>query len=107
MPQWAAGYGLQLEYLMTHDPEMRALIAAAPQAGRILRPLLHMCGITPHPDVLPPLPPRVRRTASPRPERPGPQSPGQASPDISAKRPRLRKIPARPALAVHGPPKPA
>ena len=43
VPLWAAGYGGKILYLLDH-PEMRDLIAAAPQAGRLLRPLLWMTG---------------------------------------------------------------
>ena len=57
VPQWAAGCGGQVLHLLD-EPEMRDLIAAAPQAGRLLRPLLWMTGR--HcPDFLA-LPPRVR-----------------------------------------------
>ena len=42
----------QLEHWLTTNPELGKLLAAAPQAGRILRPLCHMLGI--------PLPPALR-----------------------------------------------
>ena len=57
----------QLEILIGR-PEMAELLAAAPQAGRILRPLCRMLGIRPVPPVLR-LPPRPRR---PRPPKPAP-----------------------------------
>jgi hypothetical protein len=44
----AAAYGGQVEHLLA-DPEMAALLAAAPQAGRILRPLCRMLAIRPGP----------------------------------------------------------
>src|SRR5947209_16938317 len=44
----AAAARSQLEYLLA-DPEMAALLAEVPQAGRILRPLCHMLGIPPVP----------------------------------------------------------
>ena len=47
------------------DPEMRALLAAAPQAGRILRPLWRKLSPRPLPAVLR-LPPRVRKPRPPR-----------------------------------------
>jgi len=46
------------------DPEMRALLAASPQAGRILRPLWRKLSPRPLPDVLR-LPPRPRRAKPP------------------------------------------
>ncbi len=51
----------QLESLLA-DPELGALLAQAPQAGRILRPLCHMLRIEPPPSL------RLPR----RPRRPGP-----------------------------------
>jgi len=42
----------QLEHWLTANPELGKLLAAAPHAGRILRPLCHMLGI--------PLPPALR-----------------------------------------------
>jgi hypothetical protein len=42
----AAGYGSQLNHLLS-EPETAALIAAAPQAARLLRPLCRMLGISP------------------------------------------------------------
>src|SRR6185312_11003612 len=71
----AAAYGSLLQHLLA-DPEMAALIAAAPQLGRVLRPLCRMLGIDPGPARLPRRPrdpeaPRRRATrrkrASPRP----------------------------------------
>ncbi len=55
--------------LAWEEPEMRALFDAAPQVGRILRPLAHMLG-APLPEWLR-LPKRVRKSTSPR---PSPQS---------------------------------
>ena len=73
VPQWAAGCGGQVLHLLD-EPEMRELIAAAPQAGRLLRPLLWMTG-RPCPDFLA-LPPRIPAPKDPlatgpvRPRRP-------------------------------------
>ncbi len=66
----AAGYGSQLEALL-NDSETAALLAAAPSAGRILRPLCRMLGVT-LPDFLqlPPRPPRPRPPRAPGPLRP-------------------------------------
>jgi hypothetical protein len=47
------------------DPEMRALLAASPQAGRILRPLWRKLSPRPLPAVLR-LPPRPRKLRPPR-----------------------------------------
>ena len=46
VPQWAAGYASQLRVVLA-EPEMVALIAAAPQARRALRPMCRMLGIEP------------------------------------------------------------
>ena len=52
------GHASQLEHLLNH-PDMPAFLTAAPQAGRILRPLCHMLGIhMPPPLLLSPRPPR-------------------------------------------------
>ena len=56
-----AGFDEQLQALLDH-PEMRALLAAAPQAGRILRPLWRKLSVHPLPAVLR-LPPRPRKPA--------------------------------------------
>src|SRR6185312_11741326 len=58
------------------DPEMRALLAAAPQAGRILRPLWRKLSTYPLPPVLR-LPPRPRRA---KPARVGPEESLGATP---------------------------
>ena len=42
----AAGYGSQLAALLA-EPELQALLLAAPAAGRILRPLCRMLGVEP------------------------------------------------------------
>ena len=44
-------YGLQLQHLLT-EAECVAFLAAVPQAGRILRPLLRMLGVEPLPEVI-------------------------------------------------------
>ena len=58
----AVAAGLQLQHLLT-DAECVAFLAAVPQAGRILRPLLRMLGVAPLPVVVAPGP--VRTTSSP------------------------------------------
>jgi hypothetical protein len=54
-------YGSHLNTMLA-EPEMLALVQAAPQAGRLLRPLCRMFGIDPLPEYLrlPPRPPRRR-----------------------------------------------
>lgn len=46
VPQWAAGYGLQLSHAL-EDAEMQALLAACPQARRVLAPICRMLAIAP------------------------------------------------------------
>lgn len=55
----AAAAAAQLRHLLA-DPEMVALLEAAPQAGRLLRPLCRMLGVRP-----PPAPRRPARAAMP------------------------------------------
>ena len=83
----AAGVGLQLRHMLTNDPEMVALMAAAPgQAGRIFRPLCRMLGMEPGIDlpasIYPPgTAPRIPKARS----APGPDTP-QNSPECSRAR---------------------
>ncbi len=63
----AACFGGQLQHLLS-DPEMAALLQAAPQAARILRPLCRMLAIRVDPSVVPPPPKRAARSASAAPE---------------------------------------
>ena len=59
MIQPTAVFGCHLELLLTH-PDIQALIAATPQAGRILRPVLRMLGVHPTPPILfRPAPPKL------------------------------------------------
>ncbi len=46
LPRDAAGYGSQLQAWLA-TPEMAALLAAAPEAGRILRPLCRLLAVHP------------------------------------------------------------
>ena len=73
-----AGYDEMLQALLD-DPEMRALLAASPQAGRILRPLWRKLSGYPLPPVLR-LPPRPRRPRAVRPESRGANPSPQPSP---------------------------
>ncbi len=63
VPQTASGAS-QLQHLLA-EPEMAALIAAAPQMGRILRPLCRMLGVRPPPGLRAPPPARAPAPASP------------------------------------------
>ena len=59
----AACYGSQLRHLLS-EPEMAALLAASPQARRLLRPLCRMLAVEP--------PHAVPRAKLPPPDRPDP-----------------------------------
>ncbi len=101
LPQ-AASAASQLQHLLA-DPAMAELLAAAPQAGRLLRPLCQMLGVRPPP---------ARSLSSGRPQagpvgpppsvRPPPGRP--AAPSRPADRPRPPS-PARPRLLT--PPAPS
>jgi hypothetical protein len=60
--------GANFVNLMLQDPEARALAEAAPQAGRLFRPLCHMLGLD-QPEWLR-LPKRPRKPRKPRPPKP-------------------------------------
>ncbi len=102
VPGEAAAYGSQLQHLLA-DPEMAALIAAAPQAGRILRPLCRMLGVR--------LPPSLRQPSL---RQPGPREPNLRQPPPPAppatpprsRRPAPGPAPLPPPHAC-GPPVPA
>jgi hypothetical protein len=69
VPYEAACFGSQLQHQLS-QPEMVALIEAAPQAGRILRPLCWMLAIPLPPNLrLPPRPRKPRPPRQPAPER--------------------------------------
>lgn len=63
VPYAAAGSASQLQHLLA-EPDMAALIAAAPTAGRLLRPLCRMLGVRLPPALILPLRP-ARRSATP------------------------------------------
>ena len=86
----AAGYGSQLQAVLD-DPAMLAVLAAAPSAGRTLRPFCRLLGVT-LPAVLQ-LPPRTRK---PRPPRARPVQPRRKPPVI----PPWGQPPPEPALPV-------
>ena len=93
----AAAYGSQLHHLLS-DPEMAALLAAAPQAGRILRPLCRMLAVPPIPALLPPPVPLLA---------PSPVRPPRASTPASEPRGRPPRsgLAAAPGLAPLGLPR--
>ena len=82
----AASSASQLRHLLA-DPDMAALIEAAPTAGRLLRPLCRMLGVRPPPSLAPPslAPPRpaalrpARAATAPTSDRP-PSAPGPRPP---------------------------
>jgi hypothetical protein len=88
----AACFGGQLRHLLS-DPEMAALLRAAPQAGRLLRPLCRILAVPPDPKLLPPPPKRVAPT---------PVSTWPAGPEL----PRTDPPPGGGPLGPPGPPGP-
>ncbi len=78
----AACSASQLQHLLG-EPEMAALIAAAPQMRRMLRPLCRMLGVHPPPGLL--APPQARRAPPSR-----PAAAGGAPPAGPRRPPRLR-----------------
>jgi hypothetical protein len=72
LPYQAACFGSQLQHQFS-QPEMMALLEAAPQAGRLLRPLCRMLAVELPPALrLPPRPPRPRKPKPPKQPRPEP-----------------------------------
>ncbi len=95
LPQ-AASAASQLQHLLA-DPAMADLLAAAPQAGRLLRPLCQMLGVRPPPAAEPVLGPEAGRSRGPSAAGPagGPVPPGLPSPAAAA-RAAPHPLPARP-----------
>ena len=93
------GIGVGANYLQSllDDPEMRAMLEAAPQIGRTLRPFWHMLSSQP----LPPLLQRPRPEAAP----PPPPRPAQtrAAPLPGQPRAKPSRPPRKPAPEVAGP----
>ena len=89
VPWAAAGYGSQLRHLLA-EPEFAALVDAAPQMRRLLRPLCRMLAV--------PLPrPRAAEPAPPPPAHPAPAASAIATPSPPP-------APASPPPAGHAPP---
>jgi hypothetical protein len=63
--------------MLVSDPEIAALCAAAPQAGRLLRPWCRAFGVTPPPHLARPRAPRKPRPAKPSPPDVAAHSPAQ------------------------------
>jgi hypothetical protein len=112
-PYWNAnGYGAALESLLA-DPEMVALIQAAPVAlGRPLRSLCWMLRLKPPPVLAPPKRSVPRPTTPPAPD-PKPPAPAAAAPPPASAPPRPhpprphRRAAAPPPAGACGPPLPA
>ena len=68
--------------LLLADPDIIALCAAAPQAGRLLRPLCRMFAITPPPHIARPPAPRKPRPKKPKAQKPQPPPFAEHSPSI-------------------------
>jgi hypothetical protein len=66
--------------LLVDDPEIAALCAAAPQAGRLLRPLCRMFAIAPPAYIARPAAPARIRPRAPRPRKPEPPPFAEHSP---------------------------
>ena len=86
-------FGEHLQHLLS-DPELQALLRAAPQLGRLLRPLCRALAIRPDPALLPPPPPHRARPAAP------PETQGQAPPDRPVVGP--HPDPPKPPARVYG-----
>jgi hypothetical protein len=67
LAQWAPRIDM-----LVNDPDIAALCAAAPQAGRLLRPLCRMFGLTPPSHILRPAAPRKPRPRKPKVPKPPP-----------------------------------
>ncbi len=65
----AASSASQLRHLLA-DPQMAALVEAAPSMGRLLRPLCRMLGVRPPPGLKPPPRPAASSRAARPPDRP-------------------------------------
>jgi hypothetical protein len=113
VPQ-AIGASAQLEHLL-RDPEMAALMAAAPASmARALRPLCWMLRVTPPPILARPKPKAAPpeagppETGAPPEARPPPEA-GPPPPPSQTRPPRSLRpaLPARPVPRACGPPRPA
>jgi hypothetical protein len=69
--QETAGFGVMLGDLLRTEPEIEAMVRAAPQTGRVLRPLCAMLGLAPPEWLRLPARPRPVRKPRARPRRVG------------------------------------
>jgi hypothetical protein len=97
----AAASASQLQHLLG-EPEMAALIAAAPQTRRMLRPLCRMLGVPLPPGLRP-----VRRVPPPAPSTPAARSPRLKRRRESAAAIRRSSLPGQRRPALFRPPPPA
>ena len=113
----SAAAASQLRTLLA-QPDMQALAAADPRMGRLLRPLCHMLGVAPTPEIAAPRPvatpaPASRETAptlpQPPPETPTPETPtpDATTPPASPRRPAPAPAPMPPPRAAACGPPPA
>ncbi len=90
LARFGAGYLGAWLLALVDDPEMQALLAASPQAGRLLRPLWRRLTNDPLPAPLrlPPKPPQSEPPLAPAAlaEAPG-EAPGEAAPDTQPQAP--------------------
>ena len=77
-----AGFGSQLEALIA-EPEMQALLARVPAAGRLLRPLCRMLGVSPVGVVVP----RVAPVRTPNVRTPNVRKPNVRKPRVRREKP--------------------
>ena len=96
-----AGFDGMLQALLD-DPEMRALLAASPRAGRLLRPLWRKLSPHPLPEVLrlPPRPPRPKPTRRSRRRGPGQDAADRAGQTLRAAARDIRAVGADALLAA-------
>jgi hypothetical protein len=95
MPGSAACFGSQLQHFLA-EPETTALLEAAPQAGRLFRPLCRMLAI--------PVPPSLRLPPRPARATPARATPAQPEPAIHPPRKIERGSVPKPPAAAGSPP---
>jgi hypothetical protein len=93
---WHVGNHACLLETLLKDPDMAALIAAAPQLGRLLRPLCRALGRDPGAAALPPRPPSPANLASH----------GPAAPKLPGRTPRRKRSTAGVPITGNAPSRP-
>ncbi len=103
LARFGAGYLGAWLLALVDDPEMQALLAASPQAGRLLRPLWRRLTNDPLPAPLrlPPKPPRSEQPLAPAALD---AAPGEASPNTPPQSPPHVSLGRRPAAPAKTPP---